>query len=172
MHSSIYSSPWFHKAIFHCYFQSSFTCHLLWYLNDKSHANSTFVYLHGEHMLSLGVTLPLPSLELAKSVYKILKAPDFHDLDNLGDPMNTLDHGEILLTCFLQSRLGAKNPWQFAIRIPLVKAEVILPDRKHAKLCKKSCVCAEQNLTCTDLCSCQGSESCKNVHSYTLAEDV
>jgi hypothetical protein len=48
--------------------------------------------------------------------------------------MNTLDHGEILLTCFLQSRLDAKNPWQFAIRIPLVKAEVILPDRKHAKL--------------------------------------
>jgi hypothetical protein len=38
--------------------------------------------------------------------------------------------------------------------------------------CKKSCVCAEQNLACTDLCSCQGSESCKNVHSYTLAEDV
>jgi hypothetical protein len=25
---------------------------------------------------------------------------------------------------------------------------------------KKSCVCAEQNLACTDLCSCQGSESC------------
>ena len=24
-----------------------FTCHLLWYLNDKSHANR---YLHGEHM--------------------------------------------------------------------------------------------------------------------------
>jgi hypothetical protein len=46
--------------------------------------------------------------------------------------MNTLDHGEILLTCFLQSRLDAKNPWQFAIRIPLVKAGVILPDRKHA----------------------------------------
>jgi hypothetical protein len=34
--------------------------------------------------------------------------------------MNTLDHGEILLTCLLQSRLDAKNPWQFAIRIPLV----------------------------------------------------
>ena len=41
--------------------------------------------------------------------------------------MNTLDHGEILLTCFLQSRLDA-------FRIPLVKAEVVLPDRKHAKL--------------------------------------
>jgi hypothetical protein len=38
------------------------------------------------------------------------------------------------LTCFLQSRLDAKNPRQFAIRIPLVKAEVVLPDRKHAKL--------------------------------------
>ena len=35
----------------------------------------------------------------------------------------------------------------------------------------KSCVCAEQNLACTDICSCQGSESCKNVHSYILAEE-
>ena len=43
---------------------------------------------------------------------------------------------------------------------------------KEKSQCKKSCVCAEQNLACTDLCSCQGSESCKNVHSYTLAEDV
>ena len=37
---------------------------------------------------------------------------------------------------------------------------------------KMSCVCAEQNLACTDLCFCQGSESCKNVNSYTLAEEV
>jgi hypothetical protein len=43
---------------------------------------------------------------------------------------------------------------------------------KGKSQCKKSCVCAEQNLVCTDLCSSQGSESCKNVHSYTLAEDV
>jgi hypothetical protein len=43
---------------------------------------------------------------------------------------------------------------------------------KGKSQCKKSCVCAEQNLACTDLCSCQGSELCKNVHSYTLAEDV
>ena len=43
---------------------------------------------------------------------------------------------------------------------------------KGKSQCKKSCVCAEQNLACTDLCSCQGSESCKNVHSYTLAEDI
>jgi hypothetical protein len=43
---------------------------------------------------------------------------------------------------------------------------------KGKSQCKKSCVCAEQNLACTDLCSYQGSESCKNVHSYTLAEDV
>ena len=51
-------------------------------LSQKSHAEFFL-----PHMLSLGVTLPLPSLELAKSqVYKILKAPDFHDLDNLGDP--------------------------------------------------------------------------------------
>ena len=43
---------------------------------------------------------------------------------------------------------------------------------KGKSQCKKSFVCAEQNLACTDLCSCQGSESCKNVHSYTLAEEV
>jgi hypothetical protein len=43
---------------------------------------------------------------------------------------------------------------------------------KGKSQCKKSCVCAEQNLAWTDLCSCHGSESCKNVHSYTLAEDV
>jgi hypothetical protein len=43
---------------------------------------------------------------------------------------------------------------------------------KGKSQCKKSYVCAEHNLACTDLCSCQGSESCKNVHSYTLAEDV
>jgi hypothetical protein len=43
---------------------------------------------------------------------------------------------------------------------------------KGKSQCKKSCVCAEQNLACTDLWSCQGSESCKNVHSYTIAEDV
>jgi hypothetical protein len=43
---------------------------------------------------------------------------------------------------------------------------------KGKSQCKKSCVCAEQNLACTDLCSYQGSESCRNVHSYTLAEDV
>jgi hypothetical protein len=38
---------------------------------------------------------------------------------------------------------------------------------KGKSQCKKSCVCAEQNLAWTDLCSCHGSESCKNVHSYT-----
>ena len=43
---------------------------------------------------------------------------------------------------------------------------------KGKSQCKKSCVCAEQNLAWTDLCTCHGSESCKNVHSYTLAEDV
>jgi hypothetical protein len=48
--------------------------------------------------------------------------------------MNTLDHGDILLTCFLQSRLDAKNICPFAIRIPLVNADVAVPDRKHAKL--------------------------------------
>ena len=43
---------------------------------------------------------------------------------------------------------------------------------KRKSQCKKSCVCAEHNLACTGLCYCQGSEPCKNVHSYTLAEDV
>jgi hypothetical protein len=43
---------------------------------------------------------------------------------------------------------------------------------KGKSQCKMSCVCAEQHLAWTDLCSCHGSESCKNVHSYTLAEDV
>jgi hypothetical protein len=41
---------------------------------------------------------------------------------------------------------------------------------KWKSQCEKSCVCTEQNLACTDICSCQGSESCKNVHSYTLAK--
>jgi hypothetical protein len=43
---------------------------------------------------------------------------------------------------------------------------------KGKSQCEKSCVCTEQNLACTNICSCQGSESCKNVHSYILAEDV
>jgi hypothetical protein len=42
---------------------------------------------------------------------------------------------------------------------------------KGKSQCEKSCVSAEQNLACTDICSCQGSESCKNIHSYTLAEE-
>jgi hypothetical protein len=41
--------------------------------------------LPAAHALS-GCDITSSSLELAKSVYKILKAPDFHDLDNLGDP--------------------------------------------------------------------------------------
>jgi hypothetical protein len=40
----------------------------------------------------------------------------------LGDPDK-----DVAISYF--SRFVAKNPWQFAIRIPLVKAEVVLPDR-------------------------------------------
>ncbi|CAC5392802.1 unnamed protein product [Mytilus coruscus] len=38
--------------------------------------------------------------------------------------------------------------------------------------CKKSCVCVDQNLACTDLCSSQGPESCQNVHMDGLTEEV
>ena len=43
---------------------------------------------------------------------------------------------------------------------------------KCKSTCKKSCVCFEQNFTCTDLCSCQGSELCKNAQTHILREDT
>ena len=45
------------EALFHCYFQSSFTCHLLWYLNDKSHVNGIFAWR--AHVLILAYSLRL-----------------------------------------------------------------------------------------------------------------
>lgn len=39
---------------------------------------------------------------------------------------------------------------------------------KDKSPCKKSCVCFEQNLACTDLCSCQGSELCKNAQTHFI----
>ena len=33
---------------------------------------------------------------------------------------------------------------------------------KGRNLCSKACVCLEQNLGCTELCPCQGTEICKN----------
>jgi hypothetical protein len=38
--------------------------------------------------------------------------------------------------------------------------------------CKKSCACFEENLACTDLCFCQGSEWCTNAQTHTLREDT
>ena len=76
-------------------------------LSQKSH-----VEFFLPHMLSLGMTLPLPSLELAKSVYKILKAPDFHDLDNLGDPDK-----DVAISCssrFVARLYGQKKSFAFS----------------------------------------------------------
>jgi hypothetical protein len=38
--------------------------------------------------------------------------------------------------------------------------------------CKKSYVCFEENLACTDLWFCPGSEWCKNAQRHTLKEDT
>jgi hypothetical protein len=38
--------------------------------------------------------------------------------------------------------------------------------------CEKSCVCFEENLACTDLCFCQGSEWCKHAQTHTLRENT
>jgi hypothetical protein len=65
-------------------------------LPDRKHAKLWSVMRHKEH----ADEAPLPAAHALsgcdttssffgigkKSVYKILKAPDFHDLDNLGDP--------------------------------------------------------------------------------------
>lgn len=34
---------------------------------------------------------------------------------------------------------------------------------KGKSICSRSCVCFEQNLCCTELCPCQGSDLCKNM---------
>ena len=41
---------------------------------------------------------------------------------------------------------------------------------KGKSSCIKSCVCFEENLACTDLCFCQGSEWCKQAQMHTLRE--
>ena len=41
---------------------------------------------------------------------------------------------------------------------------------KGKSSCIKSCVCFEENLACTDLCFCQGSEWCKQAQTHTLRE--
>jgi hypothetical protein len=167
-------------------------------------------------------------------VYKILKdaAPDFHDLDNLGDPdkdvaiscssrfvtYHNINKLQVKLATSRDARLVRLPPSEAALRQHILRASFHTKDWhasclakpplpspmecgwrtvkdslhlvyfegnmsaeflrdlvcscKGKSQCKKSCVCAEYNLACTDLWSCQGSESCKNVHSYTLAEDV
>jgi hypothetical protein len=181
-----------------------------------------------------------------KSVYKILKdaAPDFHDLDNLGDPdkdvaiscsswfvaklcdqkksfassHHNINKLRVKLVTSRDASLVRLPPSEAALRqliicvslhtkvwhasclakpplpSPMEYGWLTVKDSLHSvyfegnmsaeflrdlvcsckgkSQCKKSCVCAEHNLACTDLCSCQGSESCKNVHSYTLADDV
>ena len=181
-----------------------------------------------------------------QSVYKILKdaAPDFHDLDNLGDPdkdvaiscssrfvarlydqkksfassHHNINKLRVKLATSRDASLVRLSPSEAALRQHILRASFqtkvwhafclakpplpspmeygwrtvkdslhpvycegnmsaeflrdIVCSCKGKSQCKMSCVCAEQNLVCTDLCSCQGSESCKNVHSYTLAEDV
>ena len=36
-------------------------------------------------------------------------------------------------------------------------------------ICSKNCVCAEQNLSCTSICGCQGNEECRNQLSHQLS---
>lgn len=44
---------------------------------------------------------------------------------------------------------------------------------KGKKACDKNCVCNQQNLGCTTICSCEGSESCRNylTHIQISEED-
>lgn len=42
---------------------------------------------------------------------------------------------------------------------------------KGKSSCSQGCVCAEQNLTCTELCQCQGTDACCNPLTQTADED-
>jgi hypothetical protein len=42
---------------------------------------------------------------------------------------------------------------------------------KGKTLCSKGCVCFEQNLSCTELCPCQGNFSCNNSNTHTFTDD-
>ena len=42
---------------------------------------------------------------------------------------------------------------------------------KGKSLCSQGCVCAEQNLTCTELCQCQETDACGNPLTQTTDED-
>lgn len=43
---------------------------------------------------------------------------------------------------------------------------------KGKSICSASCVCFEQNLACTDLCPCYGSDLCKNVITHQHQTDI
>ena len=36
---------------------------------------------------------------------------------------------------------------------------------KGKYICSKSCICREQQMSCTELCPCQGSDTCQNIFS-------
>jgi hypothetical protein len=38
-------------------------------------------------------------------------------------------------------------------------------------LCRKNCMCKQQNIGCTDMCPCNGAESCKNPLSRTQIDE-
>jgi hypothetical protein len=42
---------------------------------------------------------------------------------------------------------------------------------KGKTLCSKGCVCFEQNLSCTELCPCQGNFSCNNSNTHIFTDD-
>jgi hypothetical protein len=42
---------------------------------------------------------------------------------------------------------------------------------KGKTLCSKGCVCFEQDLSCTELCPCQGNFSCNNSYTHTFTDD-
>ena len=42
---------------------------------------------------------------------------------------------------------------------------------KGKSSCSQGCVCVEQNLTCTELCQCQGTDACCNPLTQTADED-
>ena len=45
---------------------------------------------------------------------------------------------------------------------------------KGKSICSNNCVCVEQNISCTSICSCQGNEECRNQlsHQLSVAENV
>jgi hypothetical protein len=44
----------------------------------------------------------------------------------------------------------------------------LICSRKGRKICSRECVCYEQNLCCTELCPCQGSDLCLNIICFSF----